>query len=322
MPTFKKYLILFCVFTLGYPALCAEPMDTLYNQRYDWVSGQRESLPEWIFSPQVQGQVISVSDPCLKPEIARKQAIQRALYLYSFQQKAKVRLLSDYFSTVDKVSNGSDVMADKMLIMAVIQQPAQKYAYKILNEYASSFGELYLQVAVQPTIEETDESYLCQSISELMMMTTRELRENVEMKFQLNLETKKLQEISESQFMAKGNPERMIIDSYINGSKLSYPQQGCWYTPTLQTTPEECTTTVLKNSFWSAYIASFMQALLTYTYSDVNVKNVNENYGEAVDRDRSLSREAVVSNVSVIPSIQGISNDNLYINWQIIPVKQ
>ena len=54
-----------CVW-LGCVVLHAMPVDTVYNRSYDWVSGQRDSLPEWVFSPQGQGMVIAVSDPCME----------------------------------------------------------------------------------------------------------------------------------------------------------------------------------------------------------------------------------------------------------------
>ena len=64
----------------------AMPVDTVYNQSYDWRPGQRETLPEWVFASQRKGRVIGISDPCMKSEAARMLALQRAAYLYSLQQ--------------------------------------------------------------------------------------------------------------------------------------------------------------------------------------------------------------------------------------------
>lgn len=75
----------------------AMPVDTVYNQSYDWRPGQRETLPEWVFASQRKGRVVGISDPCMKSEAARMLALQRAAYLYSLQQGVQLRLLSDVF---------------------------------------------------------------------------------------------------------------------------------------------------------------------------------------------------------------------------------
>ena len=49
----------------------AMPVDTVYNQSYDWRPGQRETLPEWVFASQRKGRVVGISDPCMKSEAAR-----------------------------------------------------------------------------------------------------------------------------------------------------------------------------------------------------------------------------------------------------------
>ena len=83
----------------------AMPVDTVYNQSYDWRPGQRETLPEWVFASQRKGRVVGISDPCMKSEAARMLALQRAAYLYSLQQGVQLRLLSDVFSTMETASN-------------------------------------------------------------------------------------------------------------------------------------------------------------------------------------------------------------------------
>ena len=44
----------------------AMPVDTVYNQSYDWRPGQRETLPEWVFASQRKGRVVGISDPKLQ----------------------------------------------------------------------------------------------------------------------------------------------------------------------------------------------------------------------------------------------------------------
>ena len=60
----------------------AMPVDTVYNQSYDWRPGQRETLPEWVFASQRKGRVIGISDPCMKSEAARMLALQSGLSVF------------------------------------------------------------------------------------------------------------------------------------------------------------------------------------------------------------------------------------------------
>ena len=80
---FRQLFLLLILFAGVQSLQSIEPGDTLYNQPYLWLSDEQESLPEWLFNEQTENIVIAVSDPCMKPEAARKQAIQRAIFLFS-----------------------------------------------------------------------------------------------------------------------------------------------------------------------------------------------------------------------------------------------
>lgn len=313
----RKLLSLLWVLVCFSSLVRAEQADTLYNQSFDWVSGQRESLPGWVFTSQEAGRIVAASDPCLKPQVAREQAIQRALYLYSLQQGATVQLLSDYFSSVETEKNTYEDVSDKMLVMAVIRQPTRAYSYRIVNEYTSLFGEYYVQVVISP---ESGEGVTgcgsCQSVSELMLTTSKERREGMEVRLQLNVESTYAEQTSQWQFSAKGEPENLTVGSFVNGNKLMQSGRGCWYTNTL-TPPSEAISIPLKTSFWSAYITSFLKALLMHPFPNVKVKRVNEGYGEGSERNKDLHRESTVSTVSVTSCVKGIMNNELHVDWQI-----
>lgn len=296
--------------------LRAEQADTLYNRFFDWVSGQRESLPGWVFTSQEVGSIVAASDPCLKPQVAREQAIQRAFYLYSLQQGATVQLLSDYFSSVQMNLNTYEDVSDKMLVMAVIRQPVRVYSYQIVNEYTSLFGEYYVQVIISPEIYGEEKGHgSCQSVSELMLTTSKERREGMDVRLQLDVESSHAEHTSQWQFSVKGEPGNFAVGSFVNGSKLKQSGQGCWYTNTL-ITPSDAIKIPLQSSFWSAYITSFLKALLTYPFPNVKVKRVNENYGSGSDRNKDLYRESTVSTISVTSCVKGIMNNELYVDWQ------
>ena len=202
----------------------AMPVDTVYNQSYDWRPGQRETLPEWVFASQRKGRVVGISDPCMKSEAARMLALQRAAYLYSLQQGVQLRLLSDVFSTMETASNTYEDQRNKMLVLGVIEHPVQHVSYRIEHEYTSIFGEKFLEVSFTPSNDSCDFSY--HFVSELMLLFTKERVEEEEVKFNLLLESDSCREQSDqSWFQLKGTQSSPQIISYMNGVEICSSQE-------------------------------------------------------------------------------------------------
>ena len=267
----------------------AMPVDTVYNQSYDWRPGQRETLPEWVFASQRKGRVVGISDPCMKSEAARMLALQRAAYLYSLQQGVQLRLLSDVFSTMETASNTYEDQRNKMLVLGVIEHPVQHVSYRIEHEYTSIFGEKFLEVSFTPSNDSCDFSY--HSISELMLLFTKE--------------------------RVKGTQSSPQIISYMNGVEICSSQEGCWYEDAGFGGQDGLEKMDMRNAFWNAYMSSLVKALLLYPFSDVNVKQVDDRFNGSTDSGCGLYREKVVAVLSISPFIKDIRNNKLYVDWQI-----
>ena len=298
----------------GSVLLQAMPTDTVYNSSLYWASGQHEALPAWIFSPQGQGRVIAASDPCMLPEAARKQALQRALYLYSLQEGVTVRILSDVFSSMETVTGTFDDARNKILVFSSIQQRGKHYAYKIVNEYTSLFGECYLQVQVLTDGNMTLDNAICRSGCELMMLFTRERNEDREIKMVMNIETEQEDAIDQSSFELKGEPDDLQVLSVLNGAAIPAPHQSCWYESTLDEA-DQAQSEQMNHSFWSAYMASFLEQILFYPFDNVQVQHVEDNFDD--DVMFQLQREKVASTASIVPHIKGVWKNRLLIDWQI-----
>ena len=284
----------------------AMPVDTVYNQSYDWRPGQRETLPEWVFASQRKGRVVGISDPCMKSEAARMLALQRAAYLYSLQQGVQLRLLSDVFSTMETASNTYEDQRNKMLVLGVIEHPVQHVSYRIEHEYTSIFGEKFLEVSFTP------------SVSELMLLFTKERVEEEEVKFNLLLESDSCREQSDqSWFQLKGTQSSPQIISYMNGVEICSSQEGCWYEDAGFGGQDGLEKMDMRNAFWNAYMSSLVKALLLYPFSDVNVKQVDDRFNGGTDSGCGLYREKVVAVLSISPFIKDIRNNKLYVDWQI-----
>ena len=294
----------------------AMPVDTVYNQSYDWRPGQRETLPEWVFASQRKGRVVGISDPCMKSEAARMLALQRAAYLYSLQQGVQLRLLSDVFSTMETASNTYEDQRDIMLVLGVIDHPVQHVSFRIEHEYTSIFGEKFLEVSFTPSNDSCDFSY--HSISELMLLFTKERVEEEEVKFNLLLESDSCREQSDlSWFQLKGSQSSPQIISYMNGVEICSLQEGCWYEDAGFGDQDGLEKMDMRNAFWNAYMSSLVKALLLYPFSDVNVKQVDDRFNGGTDSGCGLYREKVVAVLSISPFIKDIRNNKLYVDWQI-----
>lgn len=292
-------------------------VDTLYNQSYEWGAGQRATIPEWVFSSQQEGKVIGISDPCMNPEAARMQALQRAAYLYSLQRSTHLKLLSDFFSSTETASNTYEDTRDKILALGVIEQPFLKCAYQIEKEYTSMFGERFIQVSFVQA-DSCNLSY--HSMSELMFLFTKERVEEEEIRFNLLLESSVSP--SEQPFQAwyqlKGPLASPEIFSCINGVFIRPLQEDYWYEDRGFSENQKNSVRIdMKNAFWNAYMTSFVKAILFYPFPTVNVKKVDDNLNGRNDSNRGLHREKVMAALSIVPFIKEIRNNQLYVDWQI-----
>ena len=252
----------------------------------------------------------------MKSEAARMLALQRAAYLYSLQQEVQLRLLSDVFSTMETASNTYEDQRDKMLVLGVIEHPVQHVSYRIEHEYTSIFGEKFLEVSFTPSNDSCDFSY--HSISELMLLFTKERVEEEEVKFNLLLESDSCREQSDqSWFQLKGTQSSPQIISYMNGVEICSSQEDCWYEDVGFGGQGGLEKMDMRNAFWNAYMSSLVKALLLYPFSDVNVKQVDDRFNGGTDSGCGLYREKVVAVLSISPFIKDIRNNKLYVDWQI-----
>ncbi len=272
------------------------PADTLYNQSHDWAPGYRETLPEWVFASGQHGCVIGVSDPGMKPEAARQQALQRAAYLYSLQESAHIDLLSDIFSTTETATNAYENERNKMLTLGMIAQPIRQDSYCIEKEHTSVYGEKFILVSF---IQADSCTLSYQSVSELMFLFTKERVEEEEIKFELQLES----------------PQTA---SYMNGIRICPSHRDYWYEDTFRTeNREDVNPTILKSGFWNAYMASLVKALLLHQFSSMNVRQVSDRFDGDNNSGRALYREKITAVLSVSPLVKAIRNNRLCVDWLI-----
>lgn len=217
---------------------------------------------------------------------------------------------------METASNTYEDQRNKMLVLGVIEHPVQHVSYRIEHEYTSIFGEKFLEVSFTPSNDSCDFSY--HSISELMLLFTKERVEEEEVKFNLLLESDSCREQSDqSWFQLKGTQSSPQIISYLNGVEICSSQEGCWYEDAGSGGQDGLEKMDMRNAFWNAYMSSLVKALLLYPFSDVNVKQVDDRFNGGTDSGCGLYREKVVAVLSIFPFIKDIRNNKLCVDWQI-----
>ena len=289
------------------------------NVQPDWITGQRETLPEWICSMPEGGIVISASDPCMTLENGRRQAIRRALWLFNLQNQVQIQMLSDVFSSTETSSRDVERHSNKILSLIMMSNKRKVYGYEIMNEYQTLFGEVILQIKFTVAGEQKSadiETSSFSSQSEWMILYTDDKYTQKEYKIMIDIQS---DEGYSDSFEMKGSWEHPIISSLFEGEQFFLSQKGCLYQEL--SSVDTCLVVEgkdLKYSFWTAYIVSLADQLFSYSFLKSNIQVVLDNYQGNLIYD--LSREKAKGYIAITPRILGISQNKLMVDWKIVPV--
>lgn len=318
-------LIVFYIISLkGYSQ--SFEIDTVYNTDDNWISGQYTDLPEWIYSETDNNSVISISDPCMKPQKGREQAVLRALFIYSLRNQTCLKYMHEHFSISNEFKNGISQNKNKITALLKLIPQKGRFYCKIEKEYTSLFNETFLQVRVIPEKDFNDNPtdyilYNYESQNEYMFSFIEDCYEGKE----LYIDTQINSQESNLKFKIKGKAACPRINSNMNGTNLYITGKGCWYNSTLDSYDYRINHTDMINSFWNAYIVSLAEFLFSYPYTFSNVKYTGEIYNNdknsKADNLSEMSQTSAILNIKALPFIKGIYNNNLFIDWKLIQTK-
>lgn len=284
----------------------------------DWVTGQREVLPHWICSLPEDGTVIAFSNPCMSLNDGRRQAICRALWLFTLQNKVRVQMLSDVFSAAGTSTNEVEKHSDKILSLIMINQVESDYAYEVINEYQTSFGEVALQVrffSVNDWESGDVETLSLSSKSEWMVLYADDKYAKKEYMIKICMES---DEGVTDDFEIKGSLSHLVVSSFFGGKLVTPPRKGCWYKDTFVSSDKIAEGNDLKHAFWVAYVEGLADRLFSYSFSQSKIQSVQDNYQNNIMYD--LSREKAIEDISVTAHIQGIRQNKLFVDWEVSSV--
>lgn len=284
--------------------------DTLYSEKFDWVTGVREPLPEWILLPQGKERVTGVSDPGLKPEIAREQAIQRALFLYVLSQGVDVLLMTDYFK-VGRNIRDYESLRDKLITMAQVNGTILPLAYHTGREYYTRYGEAFVEVF--------PDSLLLPGLpgkirGDLMLVNEGALREKKDIRSEWEIQTPELEIVRKSVTVYKGNCEYSQVERSVNDCPIFAEKERYWYRDSENKPPEMADGCKLNYSFWCAQIESLLYAIVSYAFPEVCLKNLEEDYGTV---RQELKREIIREKIALRVENMRVEDNKLWVQWKV-----
>lgn len=284
--------------------------DTAFVQPRDWLTGQREELPGWLTEMVAEERFIAVSDPGLKPEIAREQALMRAFFLYALKEGVRVSVVTDYFS-YNRKNYEYEQTRDKLISMIRVKAEGPDMKWRIRREWETQYGEIVVEVFPDSVVCDRKAGEI---FGELMLVSSGDLRERNEMRCEWRLTPHCPGRIQKSEFRLKGQEDRLQVCRVLNDTLLALPQEGYWYADAGQ--PGGAKGCRMNHSFWCAQMQSLLYALAGHVYPEVKLKNLEEGYQES---GRGLKREVIQSRVAVRAKITGIRDNRLFVEWETKP---
>lgn len=306
----SKLFILLFFFLSGFSSLLAQDSEN-YMRSYHWASGYMEDVPHDFPFPLEEEKTMGISDPGLCPEVAREQAIQRALFLYSLKQGSSMNMLTDYFIINQVATNMNDYKHEKMMIMGTLHSETRTYSFFVTQEYTSIYGERFVWLTIN---DQGEEKRTLSSFYEFMISTSMESHERQEQKLSLSICSEDNTVLKNNSFTFKGNKEKQIISTQLNDALLHLPTNLYQYQdkgiPPIQTKKQY----PLSNGYWCTLLESLSDALTNFDFPGITVQEVFESYQ---DTNQQLYREKTCCSLSVRPVILSIQNNHIFMDWSV-----
>ncbi len=288
--------------------------DTAFVRRRDWLAGQREMLPDWLLEASSEERFIAVSEPGLKPEVAREQARLRAAFLCALRQGMKVGVVCDYFNS-SRRHYEQELTADKLVAMLRVEVVLSDSVWTTGREWENRYGEYAVEVFPRPDYR----GDRCQgkAVGELMVVSSGGYRERNEIRCVWTGEWDCPGRIRNSRYMLKGNAAAPVIETRLNDTLLRIPREGYWYAVGDSLAPDVSGKGYpLNHGLWCAQMQSLLYALAGHAWPQVQAKMLGEG-SAAGERDSGLQREVVRASVTVTAGRWRWKGNRLDVDWKI-----
>lgn len=287
--------------------------DTAFVQPRDWLTGQREELPGWLTETVAEERFIAISDPGLKPQIAREQALLRAAFLCALRQGVKVEAVTDYFSN-SRRHYEYELSGDKLVSLFRVETTLPSGGWRLGREWENRYGEYAVEVF--PVAEDKRDSCYGRVTGELMLVSSGDYRERNEIRCVWTSEAGCPGRICHSNYLMKGNISALTVKTWLNDTLAEVPREGYWYTAgenaAADTAGESYTA---YHGLWCAQMQSLLYVFARHPWPKVQTKVLGEGTATGIN-DCNLRRETVRSRLSVTAGPWIWKGNDLQVEWK------
>lgn len=204
---------------------------------YDWVTGQRDTLPSWVFERQGNGRYVGVSDPCLDSLNGESQAVLRAFFLSMMDEGFNVQIMQEQFEYTHKIGV-MDFKNDRFMQYVRFYPQYSAKRFRQGRSYRSLFGETFIEIVKVDSYHGLDNNvmYLFDTIEkghivgEYVMNGYENSVVSYKIRAMLNIEAMCNAELHNLEYGVRGVKGDYIVDSHIDGDLVSNKERGrYWY---------------------------------------------------------------------------------------------
>jgi len=283
--------------------------DSVFVRRCYWRAGEREVLPEWVVGACRDGCVVGISDPGLKPEVAREQALVRAAFWRMLAEGVEVAVVTDYFH-VNRMQFEYELGYDKLITLIRIEVAVPEVEWQVVREAVTQYGEVLMEVAADTIYREREGGRF---VLDLMLVNSKETGEWNELRCEWNYISPSRTSGHSFGYLLRGRENDLQVSVRVDSVPVNVPYGAYWYADSGgEGEAEGCR---LHHSLWSAQVQSLLCALAGHTWQEVIVKGLSEDKTE--QKDSRLHREVIRRRVSAVPEVTGIRDNRLMVDWRI-----
>ncbi len=295
---------------------------------YSWVTGERDTLPEWVFERGGEGRYVGISDPCLDSLTAENQALLRAWYLAVMSDGFEISIMQEQFERVQEVAT-TDSSSDRFTQFMRFIPTCQAKRFMRGRSHTSIFGERFVEfievgdfsVEVEDnTIYQFEIDPSCSIEGEYVMNGYERSVVHFKLLTSLNIEGLYNGESHKTEYTRNGTRQNYQLVNINDGAPSPNRERGrYWYINSGSQAEQH---ELMQNSFiltdgvWSAFLESMVYSIANGLHYAYQVKQVTES---SDGRIYNLVRSAYKGEATITLDGFRISNDALESVWRLSP---
>ncbi len=304
------------------PLFAASQQRSVIDEDCEWVTGEREVLPEWVHEKQGSGRYVGISDSCLDSINGENQALLRAWFFAMLDSDISIKIMLDSYDQVDHIAV-DDHFAYNYSHALKFSSDGSSKSFRRGRSHITRFGERIVEyLEVEQPSENRDNIFTLQPLANEAVRceyvaSGREVSV-VDGQFFSSLTLSALCNGREvvSTYELNGGLESFVVSGAIDGVEIPYrANRGrFWYDDSVQESYINATmyNHSLYDGLWSAMYQALVGAIVNNSTYDYLIKMVSDTYNES---KRSITRSLYEGHKSISMEGCAIVDDKFYSTW-------